>query len=209
MEAEQICEYVRRRILDIRKGQRLPAKQVAAAAGICQSSYSSIETGAFKPTIVSLYRIAQALRVDMAELFPCVWEAWFDTPHVTCLPEMDRHSAFRVRELRLLSEARGVGLVLAKGNRAEVLSWIDLSEHAPGRLLAAIVRGETPEGWLVLREEQDSTAMYLCLYRAQLEDYVEKLARKYLRLWLYQDNLSPPHLARKPPSRLWTEMKAY
>jgi transcriptional regulator with XRE-family HTH domain/mannose-6-phosphate isomerase-like protein (cupin superfamily) len=53
-----------------RKQNRLSLRDVAARAGISASMLSQIETGKVNPSVMSLYNIANALGVPVAELFP-------------------------------------------------------------------------------------------------------------------------------------------
>lgn len=57
------------RIRDIRKTKGLSQQEVADKMGIDRAQYSRIETAKASPTLNSLERIAEALGVDLADLF--------------------------------------------------------------------------------------------------------------------------------------------
>lgn len=61
---------VGREIRRIREAKRWPQAKLAAAADMAVSGVSQIETGARNPSAVTLSKIADALDVEVADLFP-------------------------------------------------------------------------------------------------------------------------------------------
>jgi transcriptional regulator with XRE-family HTH domain len=66
MKLGQVGREIRR----LREAQGLSQTKVAAAADMGPSGLSQIETGARNPSAVTLHKIATALGVEVAELFP-------------------------------------------------------------------------------------------------------------------------------------------
>jgi transcriptional regulator with XRE-family HTH domain len=64
------------RVRMVRRARELSQDELATAAGISRNFVSSIERGAHGVDVVRLYRVADALQVDIAHLVsPAVWEA--------------------------------------------------------------------------------------------------------------------------------------
>jgi transcriptional regulator with XRE-family HTH domain len=64
------------RIRMVRRARERSQDELATAAGISRNFVSSIERGAHGVDVVRLYRVADALDVDIAHLVsPAVWEA--------------------------------------------------------------------------------------------------------------------------------------
>ncbi len=57
------------KIRDVRKAQKLTQEDLAAAIGTSQSNVSEIEKGKHNPTLETLSKIADALKVPVADLF--------------------------------------------------------------------------------------------------------------------------------------------
>ncbi len=57
------------RIKHFRTTKGLSQKEVATSIGIDQAQYSRIESGKVEPTLSSLEKIAEALSIEVAELF--------------------------------------------------------------------------------------------------------------------------------------------
>lgn len=63
-----IRESVGRNFARLRRAQGLTQEEVEARAGISQQYLSSLEQGKRNPTVVTLFQLALALGVSMAEL---------------------------------------------------------------------------------------------------------------------------------------------
>jgi transcriptional regulator with XRE-family HTH domain len=57
------------KIKHFRMAKELSQKEVATRIGIDQAQYSRIESGKVEPTLSSIQKIADALHIDIAELF--------------------------------------------------------------------------------------------------------------------------------------------
>lgn len=63
-----IRESVGRNFARLRRAQGLTQEEVEARAGISQQYLSSLEQGKRNPTIVTIFQLAQALGVNVADL---------------------------------------------------------------------------------------------------------------------------------------------
>ena len=57
------------RIKEIRKGKNISQTELAYRCGFDKSNFNTIEAGKRNPTILSLLKIANALEIDIKELF--------------------------------------------------------------------------------------------------------------------------------------------
>ena len=65
---KQICGEVVRLLTEERKRRRISGNSLAERAGLSQSLISSLETHPWNPTIDTLLRIADVLKVDLGEI---------------------------------------------------------------------------------------------------------------------------------------------
>ena len=65
---EQICAEIVRLLTEERKRRRISGISLAEKAGLSQSLISTLETTPWNPTIDTLLRIADALKVDLGEI---------------------------------------------------------------------------------------------------------------------------------------------
>jgi transcriptional regulator with XRE-family HTH domain len=65
---DEICAEVVRLLTEERKRQGLSGNVVAEKAGLSQSLISSLETNPWNPTLDTLLRIGDVLKVDVGEL---------------------------------------------------------------------------------------------------------------------------------------------
>lgn len=66
---ETIVKEVVKQLVTIRKEQGLSHETVATRAGIHRSTVSLIEAGKRQPTLLTLLKIAQALKCDFGDVF--------------------------------------------------------------------------------------------------------------------------------------------
>lgn len=184
MEITEINDFLRQRIREIRITKKLAQKQVAERAGLPKSSYSSIETGAYRLTIATLYKILLAIGADISDIWPPIWEGSYTVSDVTTLPEVNRLNWFRLREIFVHSAAASVCLIFQKGNLTEFLSWVNVTQDERKLLLEAILYERKAEGWEIITKKEGHFSIHLCLREPIIEDFLEKLAHVYLSLWL-------------------------
>ncbi len=65
---KEICAEVVRLLIEERKRRRVSGNSLAEKAGLSQSLISTLETTPWNPTIDTLLRIADALKVDLGEI---------------------------------------------------------------------------------------------------------------------------------------------
>ncbi|MEE8584972.1 MAG: helix-turn-helix transcriptional regulator [Acidobacteriota bacterium] len=66
----RVNDYVAHRLREIRVKRKLNSKEVARRTGIAPDSYSYLEDGWHKISLDNLFRILQALKADVAEVWP-------------------------------------------------------------------------------------------------------------------------------------------
>lgn len=69
VEAHTVRKALAHNLRVLRASRRLSQNVLAEEAGVTQALVSAIELGKANPTLASLERIAQVLKVDMSELF--------------------------------------------------------------------------------------------------------------------------------------------
>ena len=65
---DEICAEVVRLLIQERKRQRLSGNALAEKTGLSQSLISSLETNPWNPTLDTLLRIGDALKVDVGKI---------------------------------------------------------------------------------------------------------------------------------------------
>ena len=65
---EEICAEVVRLLIQERKRQNVSGNALAERAGLSQSLISSLETNPWNPTLDTLLRIGDVLKVDVGEI---------------------------------------------------------------------------------------------------------------------------------------------
>jgi transcriptional regulator with XRE-family HTH domain len=65
---DEVCAEVVRLLIQERKRQRLSGNVLAEKAGLSQSLISSLETNPWNPTLDTLLRIGDVLKVDVGEI---------------------------------------------------------------------------------------------------------------------------------------------
>lgn len=69
MAEDDFIRALGRRIAKLRHQHNFSQERLAAETGLDRVAIAYIETGKRKPNVTSLFKIAQALEIDMAELF--------------------------------------------------------------------------------------------------------------------------------------------
>lgn len=66
---EQFLNKVSKRIVDLRKQKGFTQERLAEEADIDRVALANIETGRRRPTVITLYKLATALKVEVKEFF--------------------------------------------------------------------------------------------------------------------------------------------
>ena len=71
-DEKEFLDKLMRRIAKIRKEKSITQEQLAAETGLDRVAIANIETGKRRPTVTTIYRIANGLGVKVEELFKSV-----------------------------------------------------------------------------------------------------------------------------------------
>ena len=66
---EQYLNKLSKRIATVRKAKGFTQERLAAEAEIDRVALANIETGRRRPTVITLYKLSQALKVDVKDFF--------------------------------------------------------------------------------------------------------------------------------------------
>jgi transcriptional regulator with XRE-family HTH domain len=66
---EQFLNKLSKRIADIRKAKGFTQERLAEEAEIDRVALANIETGRRRPTVITLYKLSSALKVDVKDFF--------------------------------------------------------------------------------------------------------------------------------------------
>lgn len=66
---EQFLNKVSKRIADLRKAKGFTQERLAEEADIDRVALANIETGRRRPTVITLYKLATALKVEVKDFF--------------------------------------------------------------------------------------------------------------------------------------------
>ncbi|MBP6234513.1 MAG: helix-turn-helix transcriptional regulator [Saprospiraceae bacterium] len=69
MDKDKILKHIGNNIKNIRESKGISQQKLAADCNFEKSNMSRIEAGKTNPTILTLYKIANALDVDVREIF--------------------------------------------------------------------------------------------------------------------------------------------
>jgi transcriptional regulator with XRE-family HTH domain len=175
-----LFEYIRLRLRSIRRKKRLTAEEVAVKAGLSRSTYSTIETGASRPSILSLYRILGALKTDISSVWPN--SVGFSSRGLVAL---STDNLFRFREVILLTEADSACLLLRRQTETQVLAQFNLEEQDWPHLLELIKEpAEQKTDWKCRRASTGRDNLFLCLRNIQQPDLARLMSDVYLPAWL-------------------------
>jgi transcriptional regulator with XRE-family HTH domain len=70
MEINEQLDYIIDRIKKVRRAKNISQLQLSGRANISQSFLASLESGKKQPSVVTIIKIAQALRINPGDLFP-------------------------------------------------------------------------------------------------------------------------------------------
>lgn len=184
MEADAIHEFLRTRIRELRLERNLTQRAAAELASLPQSSYCSIETGAYRVTVENLYRIAAALNVEISMLWPSTWDQSLSSRSGDSLNSFEQLNFFRLREIVLHANSSAALLWFESSHHARVLAWINVDERTQLRLARLRRLQASSQGWTVLERHQDCYSICLCLRDSRMTEFVHDLVDCYLQMWL-------------------------
>ena len=202
--------HVREQIRRLRAARGLTQRQLARAAGISPSSLGCLESGFYRFNLDTLQKILEALKVDVADIWPSLKDknsAETDLPLL--LPGVDQVSFFRLREVHLLTSAEASGILAGacdgpptNGNRTNggganapdakahrppllrALYTINISEDERLEVGRRLSEGTLGALWAQYSHHQGPRCLFLCLKNASMKPWLEHLIERYLPAWL-------------------------
>ena len=176
----QINEFVRLRIREIRKSKKVKIREIAAQAQMPYSSYASMECGFYNINLDNLFRILGALNTDIREVWPAetaVTEAAEDRLY------LERIQQFRLGEVISLSGTEGAALFVVKGERCKLLLHQGLSDFLLDRLIFYLADGlPYPHGLWFQKTSQGKDFQFF-MKGESCPEFLSKLIQKYLSIW--------------------------
>ncbi len=104
-ERESVNDFIRQRLRRLRLSKNVGLRKLADRAGIPSSSYASMEAGAYRLNLESLFRVLGALEADITAVWPS--EASRARAEDSELLYQRQLQEFRLGEVIRLSQAEG------------------------------------------------------------------------------------------------------
>ncbi len=180
---DPINQIIRRRIRIIRQRKKISVRSAARLCEIPESSYSCMENGFYRISLLNLNKMLSGLGVKIED----VWPRQQQKPpreEIQDASEGDP-SYFRFQEIHLLS--RAVKSALLRGlERLELVYAINVDGRERMELLTTFDsnHGKT---WTLFPKQVGKMRVCLCLKDPVLPDHVKRLIGIYLDLWLAAD----------------------
>ncbi len=157
-----------------------------SAARLCdipESSYSCMENGFYRISLLNLNKMLSGLGVGIEEVWPRTQQK---PPREETREGEADPSYFRFQEIHLLS--RAVKSALLRGlDRMEFLFTINVEGRERLDLLESLQSGNGGKPWTFFPKQVGRTRVCLCLKDPVLPDHVKRLIGIYLDLWLASD----------------------
>ncbi|MGH9338524.1 MAG: helix-turn-helix transcriptional regulator [Acidobacteriota bacterium] len=173
IQSDPVNEYVRHRIRAIRANRNLSIREAALLSNIPESSYSCLENGFYRITLLNLKKIVDVLGVGIEDVWPAAKAQEGAAQEI---------NAFRFQEILRLSGARR-GALLYQSKGLNFIYSSDLSPAERAELKELILSGLRRD-WTIFSQNGNGASIHLCLKEGLLADHVKKLAGTYLNIWL-------------------------
>lgn len=173
---DPVNHLIRSRIRHIRQSKQLSVRKAAAQCGIPESSYSCLENGFYRISLLNLNKILTGLDATIEEVWPAQQQkAGVDSdPH-----DLNR---FRFQEAVTLSGAKSAALLRGYGFPQCVYSAnLDSSEIAE---LAEMVEVGLTRNWTIFSKNRGDFQVHLCLFQPIVPNHLERLIDIYLEVWM-------------------------
>ena len=177
---DPINQLIRRRIRNIRQSKKISVRNAARLCDIPESSYSCMENGFYRISLLNLNKMLGGLGVAIED----VWPRQQQRPRREEAKDLSGvdPSYFRFQEIHLLSKAKCSALLQGL-DRLEFVYSIDLEpSHRPS--LTSAIRTGVRRGWEFFHRQNADQRVCLCLLEPKLPDHVKRLIGIYLDLWL-------------------------
>ncbi len=180
---DPINQIIRRRIRIIRQRKKISVRSAARLCDIPESSYSCMENGFYRISLLNLNKMLSGLGVGIEEVWPRTQQKG-PREEAREVGEADP-SFFRFQEIHLLS--RAVKSALLRGlERMEFLYSINVDGRGRLDLLESLKSGDG-KPWVLFPKQVGKARVCLCLKDPVLPDHVKRLIGIYLDLWLASD----------------------
>jgi transcriptional regulator with XRE-family HTH domain len=165
-------------------------REMAERTGIPVSSYASMETGAYRIHLESLFRVLAALEIDITAVWPT--ESAGAQAADSEVPYLRRIQEFRLSEVINLSRAEGGALFCVSRGRCQVLMYQNLNDFLLDRLSLRLEDGEQMNPGLWWQRTYRDSSFHLFLKAEGCPDFVGKLVTHYLINWcaLFAESLA-------------------
>lgn len=178
---DEINQFIRERLCEIRKEKRLSVRQAAVLNGIPESSYSCLEHGHYRITLQNLQKMLEALGIAIDEVWPALNqprpEAWSSVPDANTL------NYFRFREFLRMADAEQAALFLRRKGAMKPVYSFNLDQSETQTLQDSVLTG-LPQGWKTYRKSSHEVEIYLSIKHAFVGDDLKRLLSLYMDLWL-------------------------
>lgn len=180
---DPVNQKIRARIRNIRQKKRLSVRKAALLSEIPESSYSCMENGFYRISLLNLKKILDGLEVTIDDVWPEATGARTTSqPNLAEPVDLQTQRFFRLQEVFRLSDARRAALL--EGNSDLKLAYcINLSEHEQLVFLDYFPQ-RLHHSWTVFEKQNRDFTCCLCLQDARIDDTLRRLVDIYLDLWL-------------------------
>jgi transcriptional regulator with XRE-family HTH domain len=176
-----VNDFIRQRLRRLRLSKNVGLRELAERAGIPSSSYASMETGAYRLNLESLFRVLGALEADITAVWPS--EAVGTRAEDSELLYLRRLQEFRLGEVIRLSQAEGGALFEVRERSCRIVIDQNLSDFLIDRCLVRLENGDPPNQGLWWHQDFFDTTFHFFLKAEGCPSYVEKLVQHYMVNW--------------------------
>lgn len=190
-----IYVFMSKRIRQLRLEKAVSQKLAALRSGIPQSSYSSLETGAYRLSIESLYRILQALNADISEIWPSPLKFGV-SKSLRATTESMRNSVALWKLLDSCLCRKACVLLEEPGRQPRGLARIGVTRRIQKLLVARILGEVVPtqlerSNWTCLSYREGLYSIHLCMKRPRLDKRIRRRVLNSLSVWLADEMFRP------------------
>ncbi len=185
---QSVNDFVRQRLRRLRLMRNVGLRELAERAGIPTSSYASMEAGAYRLNLESLFRVLGVLEADISAVWPT--ESSGTRAEDSELLYLRRLQEFRLGEVIRLSGAEGGSLFEVRGRSCRIVMYQNLSDFLLDRCLVRLENGHPPSEGLWWQQNYLDATYHFFLKAEGCPGYVEKLVQHYLVNWcaLFSDD---------------------
>ncbi len=188
---DPVNQKIRERIRNIRQRKKLSIRKAALLSEIPESSYSCMENGFYRISLLNLKKILDGLDVGIAEVWPdstVVEER--RQPVLAGRTVLPARRFFRFQEVFRLSDAKRAALLEGDVRRLQLIDSINLTRREK-RLFLGYFPERLHPSWSVFQKQNEEHRCCLCLQDARVEDYLKRLIDIYLDLWFAEGFAEP------------------